>query len=701
MKKLFSAAFILFFSLTAAFSQRIISPVEGKFSNRQCLILDLSDGSEAYYSYTNTNPLSSGFAYDGPVLIDAAGEVSVRIVVVNGEKKEQYEINYSVAEDGNPFKEGTAEKKFIDSLISESVLMCSSDNVIYIPETLFFKIGDGEKPFLKGSALSVSADNKLSRYIPCIVSDKNHNWRFVIHLSGGEAGLFAKFSVPFEIDDWETFRFTGKNLIWCIDNGMWSASTLPVKLDRSKTHIIYWQSVAYEKGNPVQSFVLVPKPELKKEYYNGSVVFSIDGDLRYRMEVLKSGVSGEVYENSGVFTTLTFDTFEGDCISGNAVFAFYCDGVYQGNLTSDYIVDRQPPLPPEFIPSEQGFYARNDISLSIKSEKDAEVYYSVSGPYAVKTNSYLEPETLIDEIPLSKYLSYSNRPLFLRAGTDSAVYYKVVSYAVDPFQNKSEISEYKVIIDEFNYFLDATAPFSEMCDGSRNNPYTSFEQVLKVINEGRFAHFFVKGNVVLPKGECIISSNCSFTAVDENTQFVFSPSTFITVRSASFDIHNCVLEKQLPRSVSSDSRFFILENSVANFEGCELMVNFDYSGTAFTSHASVINFINSGLTVQSVNYACGISGVDSKLLLKNSHFASLAETAVNFSVSGGMFEMNSSECKVSAHLGRIIESTGTNLRLNGNWYRGDFDKKKKGVSPVWKDENSLVVEDKNNISEGF
>ena len=225
----------LLFLVQGAFAQRVISPVEGSFANKQCLVLDLQEGEEAYYSYSNTNPLNSGFAYDGPVLIDASGAVSLRVVVVSGNKKEQYEINYTSDDETNPFPTGTAEKSFIDRVLNERILLCTGESVISLPPSLSFSIGDGEKPFLPGTALAVSADNRLTRYVPCNLTDGTSTWRFIIHLASLEAGSFSQKTVPFQISDWENFTFTGKNLIWCIDNGIWSASK---ELTKNRANLI-------------------------------------------------------------------------------------------------------------------------------------------------------------------------------------------------------------------------------------------------------------------------------------------------------------------------------------------------------------------------------------------------------------------------------------------------------------------------------
>ena len=692
--------FATIFSLCAVpvFSERVISPVQGKFANKQSIILDLSECEEAFYSYTNTNPLDSGFAYDGPALIDMSGNVSLYVVVMSGESKESYEIEYTV-EESNPFADGTFEKKFIDRVGVENVLLCTSENIINVPKTLLFSIGDGEKPRLMGGTLSVSADNKLSRYIPCTVTDGNLSWRFIIFLSPGEVGSFAKTSVPFEISGWTDFIFTGKNLIWCIDDGLWSASKETVRLDRTQKHTVYWQDVEYKAGNPVESFELPPKPSVRSDNFGKAVTFSVEGDLRYKMSVRSSGASGDSHAETGAYTSLAFDTFDGDYVKATAVFDFYCDGVYQGNISVPYEIDRQPPLPPRFVASESGEYARNDVSLNVESEEGAKIFLSVLGPFEVGSASYLDGNTEFDSVEPGEYFVYKSQQIELRAGVEKTVCYRAFAYAEDRAGNVSEVSSYKVIIDEYNYFLDASAS-AEMADGTRSHPYNSFEQVLDVINQGKFVHFFVKGSVMLPKGMSLISSNCSFTGMND-ASFVLQPSSFIVVKNASLEIQNCLVQKDIEKSKDSDQRMFVVDKSAVSFEDCEILGNFASSGTALSSDASIVTFKNSGLTVQSSVYACAISGVNSKINLADSHVSSVSDTAVNFSLKGGTFTLNSCDCKVISHLGRILEAGGSNLRLAGNNYAADFDREAKGIKPVWVDEKCLFLEDRDNISMGF
>ncbi|MCR5171523.1 MAG: hypothetical protein K6B73_01490, partial [Treponema sp.] len=110
---------------------------------------------------------------------------------------------------------------------------------------------------------------------------------------------------------------------------------------------------------------------------------------------------------------------------------------------------------------------------------------------------------------------------------------------------------------------------------------------------------------------------------------------------------------------------------------------------------------STGLTGQADSYICAVSGQDSKVFCKNGRVSCVAQTAVNFSVNGGLFECRSSSLRVTAHLGRIAELSGTNSRMTDNEMTGTFEKKVRGVVPVWSDRDTLILEDKNNSSTGF
>ena len=686
--------------------ERVISPVTGSWANRQSLVLNVRDGAECFYSYSGTDPLVSGFMYDGPVLIDADGEVTVRIVCVLGGNREEYQVTYTVDDDGTAFADGSIEQNFIDTLASRPLYPVAAGQTLTIPQSLLYCFGDGEQPFIPGMALSVSAENRLARYVPCTVTTdargEGRRWRFVVFLTGGDAGTLAKQDAPFELQNWTTFIWKDRKQIFSIDDGEWSASASPLLLDRSVSHRIAWQSVAYEKGNPVRTFVLPPKPELEVRSASdrkGPVIFSIQGDARYRMEIVASGNATDAPASGGLFTQAAFDTFVGDYIGGTAVFACYCDGVYQGELGAPYIIDNKPPLPPVIVSTAaSGDYARKPVELSFTAEEGASLYYAVSSAQEVGEDA--DMAALAASADVGGFRPYEGGGITLSSDMQTALFYKVCAYAVDSAGNMSATSDYTVIIDEYNYYLTEGAAAGG--DGSRSRPFASFEQALRVVRDGRFANFYVTGTIMLGAGEHAVTSNCAFTSLG-NARFVLPPDASIVVRSASLAAKGCVFEKESDsaRQRKSNGVLFRLESAAVSFDGCEVVGVFDENGTAFSASGSVIDFERTGLTVQGDVYACGVSASDSKITSRDSRFTAVAPTAVNFSVQGGLFELRSSDCRVVSHLGRIAELSRTNARITGNNYMGEFDTKTVRVSAVWKDERTLLLENENNSSVGF
>ena len=123
MKKLFLSLFIFSFALfsASAFSEKdIISPSAGTWCNQQALVLAPSDASEVYYSFTGCDPFESGFAYDGPVLLDVEGDVTLKIAkVISRTKKEYVEVKYKVnCDDSAAASYGSFISTFYDTGVS-------------------------------------------------------------------------------------------------------------------------------------------------------------------------------------------------------------------------------------------------------------------------------------------------------------------------------------------------------------------------------------------------------------------------------------------------------------------------------------------------------------------------------------------------------------------------------------------------------
>ena len=115
----------------------------------------------------------------------------------------------------------------------------------------------------------------------------------------------------------------------------------------------------------------------------------------------------------------------------------------------------------------------------------------------------------------------------------------------------------------------------------------------------------------------------------------------------------------------------------------------------------MLNFLSSNLVCQASSYACVLSAISSEISSEKSTFAAKAETSVAASVSKSRLDLKNSACAVSGHIGRIVEAESSNLKMSKNKFSADFDEKKRGVKSIYKDQKTLIIEDSENIEEGF
>ena len=134
MKKIIVFFLFLFIALNS-FAQKIINPSQGTWANKQVLVLELPFGANAYYSVNGTNPETSGFAYDGPVLLDLIGDVNLSVVVIdkNGEKS-THNVSYSVSE--KALDEEVEYSSFVKKITSNVFVEYTSGEIFEIPSTL-------------------------------------------------------------------------------------------------------------------------------------------------------------------------------------------------------------------------------------------------------------------------------------------------------------------------------------------------------------------------------------------------------------------------------------------------------------------------------------------------------------------------------------------------------------------------------------
>lgn len=685
------------FSFNVA-AQQVVNPVPGTWANMQTLVIDMPESSNAYYSLSGSDPETSGLAYDGPVLLEMEGDVTVNIVIVDkaGNKTSKV-VSYKVEKVSLP--EDEEQRNFIEKVTATGAVDYSAGDAFVIPKSFEYALGSSFDSFDAGTSLSMSKEMVISRNMPCSVTDGKNAWRFIIKIHPVMTGVYTRKDVPFEIKDWETFVFSDKSYIYKIDDQWWGQPKEKVKLDRSKNHMISWQSVDYSEENIIKFFVVPPKPQLATKVSNeGVVTVSFNGAEGY-----KFGVIDEKGQVSELFETLTIDTFHGDNYSGKITAGLYYDSVFQGSLSVPYDVHKKNPAAPVITPSVEGKFLRSSVKVSIKSPENKVVYAAVTGPVILDENYSVEAQENLFDLSNDKFVQMRGKSFTLKPSSEGAAAYKIRAYCVDEVKNISKESVYTVIIDQCNYYLDGSITDEEKiakANGSREYPFVSFRDIVPLINKSRFVHVRVSGDVYVPNEKIVLSSNCQLDGKD-SARLIFGPKTSFVVRNSSLSLNNILVTLSEPQNTLENSLVFQLERSVLYMDKAELSFVFGKNGTVVNSDNSVVNIQNSGITASAEDYTSIISSVESKLSVKASRITSCAGTAVNFSAQGGLFELKDSKCKVVGSMGRVAELFDTHSSIIKNVFDGDLKKGLLSNKAVYMDDKNYSVEYSSNIESGF
>lgn len=678
------------------FAQSIINPVSGTWANKQMLVLDVPEGGNAFYSVNGNNPESSGFAYDGPVILDVDGKVELRVAFVSDDGQVTTKaVNYTV-ESGDLPPAGFAYD-FIEVASLTGTIPYTCGDKLLIPETLEYSLGQPPAIWEKGTEISIDPQAVIARNVPISLTNGKSTWRFIIAVSTIMNGLYSRRDVPFSITDWDTISFDDRKFIYKIDDQWWSLPKEPVKIDRNQNHMISWQSIDYSPENIVKFFILPPKPELITETaVDGVVSVRYNGEDGYSFGILDSnGQSSDLYES------IKIDTFHGDKFKGNLTLGCYFDSVFQGTLPVSFNVNKRLPVPPVITPSEEGDYVRKNIFVKLSNIENNRMFVSVSGPVILQQEYDGTPDAVLVGLGIEDFKPYNNGNIILKASSDGACAYKVSAYSVDENDNKSNVVSYSVIVDTCNFYLDSN--YDEAAgtsDGSKTHPYTKFEQVIPLINGNRFVHIRASGELEIPGRTIILTSNCQIDG-NNSCKLFFKPETNLVIKNSSLAVSGCVIALTEKKVLSSNPSLFNLEHSVLDLNEVELSATFGKSGSVISSDGSVVNIRNSGLTSTADSYTSLIASVDSKIFIKDSRLTTVSNTSVNFSCQGGIFDLQNTVCMVSGVMGRIGELLDTHSTITDNTFNSDLKKIVSNNAPVYMDSNNMSLEYAGNRSLGF
>lgn len=694
MKRILSALLItvvFYFSLFAEI--KLISPIEGNWANKQMLVIDNANDGEFFYSIDGSDPEKFGFAYDGPVFLDVTGDVVLKVSHHSASgKKENSTVAYTVIQDNGI---NTIYRDFVKTFFDSGIINYSAGAKLAIPENLYFSLGYPPDSFIRGTTLSVSNNCVLQRTVPCVILDKQKNikYRFVIKIFPQSAGDYNKREVPFSIKDWTTLNFEDKNKIYRIDSEYWGLPSESRTIDRSVSHMLSWQDLDYVEGNPIEFFVLPPKPELEKHLNpDGSFIYTINGDKSYTL----SFKNEETNEYSYLYPQIGADCFSGDRAYGNIDIGIFANGVYQGNLVENYKIDKRPPVVPELKTNAKALYSKDRVNVEIIAEKDAELYIALSEPTVLEKTEvpYTLDSELLNAIPVGDFKKIKNNVFRVSWGQkgNGPAYYKVQAYSKSG-NNVSQIIEYSAIVDQLNYYYDSSYAGSSIAEGTAEHPFTTFEQCINGLKKNRKASMLVKGDIIIDK-DYVIDSNLEIKN-ENNGNIIFKNNGSITLRGANLSITNFNISNEQNNEADDNIPFFRLENGVLNIDNCMINADFDSNGTVFETNNSILTITNSISAVNAVSYASFISSVKSRITLNNSSVSANAETCVLISATNGNLSLNENSLYCTGNSLRIAELYGVKADIIKNKFKLHCLTKGLKQAPVYVNKATVLREQDN------
>ena len=708
----------VFLSQTAFAKVEFVSPISGTWGNKQMLIIDNVQDGEYYYSIDGSDPEKFGFAYDGPVFLDISGDIELRVTYFSPDgKKDSGYVSYSVVPDRALDK---SYRDFLFTFFDVGYYDYNMLGALDIPPSLTFTLEQEPNNFIPGVKLSLEEDSVLSHFVPCCIYDSFNNvkWRFFIKAEPETAGIFSRREMPFTVTDWDTITFNDDDFIYKVDEGYWGQPTEFVKLDRSVSHVIYWQSINYKIGNTIESEVLPPKPEIKYEKRDdGSGYFYLDGDDSYML-----GIMTEDDGATELFSEIGVDVFYGDKASGSLSLGVFSDSIYQGQIEVYYELDKLPPKSPIVTSSAKTFYSRNSVELNISVSDDigygimpdsiggtsdneniedkVQLYIAVGEPYTIENSNivYKASSPIFYNVPTSDFSLYESGSYdtTLEAQDDQVIYYRILAYC-QKGNMKSAVTEYSVIVDKSSYHFNKDSE-SSLGEGTLLNPFTTFDQCLEAFQDIRSVSLRVKGDLYIDK-KYKVNSNLEIINGGD-ARIIFGPEGSIVLDGSSLEIKDCRMHKIPSDNYNLILPFFRINHSTLEIIDCQISGEFSKNAAIIDSTNSIITVDNSMISISADSYASFVSSINSKLSLLNSSVSVTGDTCVIVSASGGDLNINGNKLSIMGNIGRIAELFGVNAKIENNEFRADLNNYSKNITPIFANKKTKLIE-KENSQIGF
>jgi hypothetical protein len=725
-------------ALASSVPFRVISPAPGSWANRQALVVEHSVGTEILYSVDGSDPALSGLAYDGPLLLDKSGLVTLRILAIdrNG-KRFSSQCIYTVAEESIQPPAGFPEKTAMTG--------GNEFTEITIPDGFSWTFGDGIPSGSGGKTIAVSAVRGALRLYPIVLSDGSHRWRYIIE-NGAQPASSAPMASPaptaipatpesapidsrptlpapastqapaimpaaastvneatpptnspvVRINDWYFVSFSYDSpLYWSLDGSSWHQYKAPVFVDRSRDAALFWYSSGWKNGEK-QKITLPAKPVLLGIHagdVTSSPVFLSAGKspMKFRYTVgsafyPKAPDESSAELGSGLLVEIPSGAEADFTVRVRAEY----DGLVQGELVTNFAIDRKPPRNPATGLESRASWSRTPVQFSPRGEDSTEISITP--------------------------------PIFSRAGNDwvldgvfgKAVDYTVTVFSVDRAGNRSDSATTRLTVELNTAYVgeaeNASRDKATSGDGSPSAPFTSLDDALALAEQGSWriiAHGSVPlaranritGNVSIEgKGASVNASEAASISVEGG----FLTITSIGLRKAGgAEEAGPVVMTGLPVA------FLTVMNGSLRLRDMDVVMTAKGNACLLRATASRIDCVSSRFRLDAGDYAQLFDIADSSIGIDSSSLACSARNASTLVLTGTRAEIKASTLSVIPQgAARAIEAWASNLTLadvtleRKNPATGT-DAEKNRDTAFWLDAKSRVLAETGVVSRGF
>ena len=665
----------------------VVSPTPGNWANRQTLLIEASDGTTVRYSLDGSDPGAGGSVYNGPVLIDKEGLVTLRISAAGtGGIAWNREILFTVASRPGP--------SLPFSMGDDGVVDAGAFAELQLPPGYSCTIGDPPSSGNAQTGVLISAIRGLRRFYPINVTDGSSLWRWICASgespdTGAPVGEAPDNSggPAIAIHDWHFISVDYQEPVYfSIDGSPWKRYEDPILVDRASPMTFSCYSPAWEDSR-IQTVPLPPKPAIRGIDEGGittNPVYLSAPDSPFSLHY-KAGADFSHRPSIGDPTLdagLLVEVPNGSVSRFRIRFLAVHDGRVHGELGTDFTVDRKAPRAPSLGIPESMTYSRSPVRI-VPSGEDM-VQLSITPPlYRKDDSSWL-----------------------LQGDEAKPVTYTIRAFGVDRAGNRSPVYEKTLTIDYNALYVDASSSGNGDPDGSPQRPFRDLDSALDAVHGNGKWRIYLAGSAPLRRSHTI---QASLRVTGTSARVEASGDPVLTVYGGSLDLSECSLSRldsatarNLP--LNAPTRPFIETiNGNLVLRDCSINVSGRSSASLIRAVRSSVSCTGTRLFLSAADYAVAVDASDSNLYLSGCGIDVSARNASGISASSGRMTVRASTITVRADsAARALESWGASVVLQDNLLErtvkadgGNMD------TAFWFDRKTVLVSDTGSRVKGF